>query len=1168
MIGIRFYVNYFGKDTTFSANYRIFATHFQCLAIKFNQFINTFTVKMKKSLLSVIAGMLAIGCLQAADLTPVEPPRIPTVTAGDEQYDPEEVTDLAAVWNVAEGGFVISMKTPARSFYTDWSDYSTVYAPLTAIEKIEVSAAISGSNAYTVVHTFENPPVGETISYVEKSLEHGKTYDFKVVVFANGGLESYPANKYDVLAGAVPAKIGDVKVETVKGQMPVTLTFNAPSTYKDSDTPLTSLTKIELIKQAASYLDEDEVLQTIDNPTPGREYTFTINDPTITGNKTFKLVAYNEDGASDRTDVTVFIGEDTPGAVTGLKAVELENGDVELTWSAPTTGANNGYFDASALTYTVSVRTPGSWGDDSKVVSENQSECRYVYAASSLTEATRMRFCVTASNSAGNGRESLTGYIVTGPAATLPFSEGFNNATGYSVTYDHLWGTSTDCTSSYPPDWTVAEYAYVGSAQVKPESGQGGLLRLSTYNYTPESTFMLTSSKIDISAAPAVEVSFSVYVPADDQGDAAIGAEISFDRGQTFTRLAYCRFNDSAAKGWQKLSGSANRPDGATHATLRIFAEKAENVANDFVIDEISLKSTEAEAAVYPASVSDFTAQKTADGGSILVRLTAPTHSHASLGDVNNAPLQSISRIVLGRQIGYATDYVTVHTFDNPGVGEQLTYTDTDLSAGGEYCYRAVVYVGDNCDYGNYTEVITVGQIPGEVTDFTAASTKGSAPVVLTFRTPAVDNNGNPLEEVRGVRITRYNTETIAWDELTTMTDGMQPDKVYTYSDASVTSGQIYEYRIVVLGSAGDSYGTSRSVYVGVDEPVEPSNLTATLNAEGRVVLTWEAPTEGRNGGYVDTEHLTYVVQRGNGYSDYDAVMLKSGVTETTFTDPTEFGEEEIVKYFVKAVSNNIQGISAVSNSLLVGKPSQLPFIENFDTPVGTLVQADHGSWSITSSDPTADGWSFAELAYFMLEGQVMPVSGDAGLAYVLYGQYSSTEREDYLTSGNIDIEAAAKPEVTFHVYGVPGYNNSLDVEVSFDGGEFRSIKHLSYTADFKEEGWARLTLPVEKPEGAKLMRLRFHAHKGSYSCSVAVDDIRVDAEGSGIESVEALDGVMIAAAGGNIIVSGADADTPVVISDMAGRTLHSAKGDCTVAAAAGVYAVRVGATAVKLIVK
>ncbi len=1121
---------------------------------------------MRKNLIYSLAALIGLTTVSALALTSTSTgPKGPArVDEAENIYTPNEVSDLKIVWNVETGGFDFSFVAPTRGYYYDWNTWDNVYGDLTSIDRIVVQIYNGWNEDPTVLKVFENPTPGEALSFSDNtSFEKGKRYDFQVYVYVGDHDEYTMVNS--VLAGALPAAPTNLKVETTQGQLPVMVSFTAPSTYKDSEAQLASLVKATLEWSDGGWWSSYETIATLTDVEPGKEHTFVVNDLSATGTVKFRVTVYGEDGASDQVEISSYIGIDTPGAVTNLKAVEQADGNVLLTWEAPVAGANGGYFDPSALTYNVKVTNTTT--NVTTTLATEQTGLSYTYNTTA-EEPESLNFSVTAVSAKGAGAETKSGSVIVGPAMSLPFFEGFDNQIStYTITYDHLWGNSTTFEGSYPPSWYTGTYAYVGNVQVKPEGEQGGLIYISPYSSTPASEFYLTSAKINVAGEAAVELSYSFYAPDAVCGKHALRSEISFDNGATFIPVINSVFDQVATKGWNHVAEVVEVPSGATTAILRMVAINDPENVSAVVFDAISLKSAEAPAVIYPASVSDFTAAYNRDERCIDVTMTAPTRTHAGLGDVRDQELTNITCIKLLRQIGYGNDYILVHTFENPAPGEQLTYKDTDLTQYGEYCYRALVYVNDRCDYGEYTEPITIGQIPADVTEVKASSTLGSAPVVVSFRAPEKAQNGDPLESIVSIVVRRYNSDTFVWDEIGAVSDNVVPGQVYSVTDPNVVAGNIYEYRVVAYGTAGNSYGVTTSVYVGLDNPVAPANVIAQIGDDGQVVVTWDAPTAGLNGGYIDTDHLTYIVQRGNSYSDYDATLIATGVTGTTFTDPTKFEDEEIVKYFVKAVSGGYESYSGMSNNLLVGNPSPIPYLESFEKVVGGLIQADHGSWSITSSE-SSPVWAFAELAYFIYEGQVQPVEGGHGLAYAYYGPYSSNERDDYLTSGNIDVTSTPEPWLSFYVYGVPGYETVLSVNVAFDNEGFETVKTLNYVTDFETEGWQKVSLPVTRPAGAKTMKLQFHAHKGAYSCSVAIDKIRVDSKQSGIAGVEAVSGVMVASVDGSVVVTGAKADSQVVIADLSGRVVYTGNGDCKVPVATGVYVVSVDKTAVKLRVR
>ena len=1080
----------------------------------------------------------------------------------EEGYVPDNVSDLKATWNFATKAFDISMTAPTRSVYDEF--WSTSYGELESIDRIVVYQYTGYGEEPVELYTFTEPAVGDRLSCSVNTLAAGQSYNLEVIVYADGEA-SEGSFVYDALAGGYPAAIATPTVTTTDGGMPITVSFTAPAVYRGTEYPLDGLTDIKLYSKSSGYYDPDVELSAITDPEPGKAYEMTVNDPSVKGKQNWYLIANNSIGSSDKTEFSIFVGLDTPGAVGNLKAIEQADGSVLISWEAPTKGANNGKFDPEGLTYDVYLRTPGNWGDDSSLLESGLTETSYLYNPGVQTEIKEVAFGVTPSNEQGDGTLSVTPKMFIGPAYSLPFTETFDVVPtgGYGFEPNYRWAYSTTIDTNYPPKWTYASYAYVGSTQVKPEAGEGGLAYLNTYDYTPTGDFSLTSAKIALDEAPAVSLSFLTYEGGAPVGT-SISAEVSFDMGATFVTAAELKF-EADNTGWTKVSGDAVAPAGAEFAIIRLSAHSITGTSATFVIDQIMVQAGDAPVVAYPASVSDFTAVMADDEESILVSMVAPDKTHPTLGEVNGEPLTAITKIVLGRQIGYGSDYTTIHEFLNPTPGETLEYTDTDLEQGGEYRYRALVYVESNCDYGNYTETpVTVGQIPAEVTDFTATSSNGAAPVVLTFTAPAVDAEGKALKTIKAITVTRYDSETFEWNVVDVLTENLEPGKTETVQDSNVSSGEVYDYRVSVTGTAGSSYGVTRSVYVGVDEPCPPTDVKATLGTDGKVIVTWTAPQAGLNGGYIDVDALTYDIYRGNGYSDYSAKIIASGVKECTYTDPTVFTDEENVRYFVKAINNGMAGFSASSALVLVGNPSSLPYVENFDRVVDGYIEPDHGAWTTSSDEPTSV-WAYAELGYLINEGQVQPVNGGAGLAYAYYGPYNPVERDDYLTSGRIAVDGKTELALEFYFYGVPKYETSLDAQVSFDGGKFESVKYIFFD-DLEKEGWEKVSTKFAVKEGASTMQLRMVAHKGAYSCSAIIDNILIT------DKISALDTVLASGAtvytDGNAIVVEADAEQQVMIADLSGRVLYTGNGALRHSVVPGVYLVSVAGHTVKLAVK
>ncbi len=1089
----------------------------------------------------------------------------PSRVAEDEEITPNDPTDFTVKWDKAEQGFLISFTSPTKGYVYDYDNWTTVEKDLVKLTSINVQYKdpSEGWNAeWNTIKTIENPELGSPYSFVDTSAPKGKDLTFRAVA-CNGSETSNGSNNVSCFGGIKPGKVTDWDVVTTLGQEPVTLTFKAPLTSADGDEELESLDHIKIYTKYYDYNIWDYVVQdygTVQPVTPGQECSFVLQDKNFSaGSNVVYVKAVSSEGEGDETEMKFYIGIDTPGSVRNLKVMEQDDGSYLLTWDAPDKGQNNGWFDTSTLKYTVENR--GSGTSPYPVLATDLTECQYAYIPESDVQKV-VKLAIIAVNSAGPGA-ALETDIIVGPALALPFSETFSaKDSNNSPTSDHLWINSNDAGESYAKFY-VGATTYTEKNVTISAQGDGAMAYMRPYSTYNNGSYFYNSSKIDVSSTENLELSFNYFNVGNS--DMSLEAMISFDDAEPVT-LKSLSFKDApVSEEWMTASGSVPVPSGAKTAVVSFVVVKSGSRTETIAFDDIILRSVDAPAKIYPASVSDFEAVYSKTEHTITVTGLAPTHSHATLGEVHNQPLTEISCVKLYRRVGMGTDDVLVHTW-NPRPGDRLEYVDNNLEEYGEYSYKAVTYIGECCDYGQFLdEPVLVGQIPNAINDLVLTTNKGQAPVTITFTVPDTDTAGDPLDEVLKITVERYDAVDIKWVSVTELTEGLVPGQEMSYEDSGVTAGEVYQYRLTAYGTAGSTMGTLKSVFVGIDQPVAPANVKAEVNSNGTVTVTWDVPTGGMNNGYIDLDNITYTVQRGNGYSDYDAVLLEAGVTGTTFVDDTAFDDEEAVKYFVKATSLGFTGYSGISNVLVVGNPSALPFTEDFESRWDGNVSADHTTWTIQSSEASGV-WAFAEMAYSMYEGQIMPQSG-SGLAYAYYGPASAAEREDYLTSGNIDISQAKQPAVDFWMYGVPDYDTTLALDVAFDRGDFSEIHKIDYRS-IETAGWTKVSCPVTPPQGAATMSIRFHAHKGASSCSAIIDNIRVyDAEMGGNAAIEA-GKLSVTSAGGAITVSGAG-DSEVSIVNLAGIEVARQRGDFSVAVAPGIYIVKaLGQEGVKVAVK
>ncbi len=1009
---------------------------------------------------------------------------------------PSDVTDISGKWLPATEAIEVTFTLPTSCNY--YGNAGMELFEFDSVDKVEVFHYVTGDYTGEMVYTAENVATGEPLTFTDSNVIKGKSYAYSVKYYLGTTSNSGYSKSKSVDAGLMPSQVTDITYTTTKGGYPVTITATTPTVYSDGVTEINEPVYVRAYSQSFDYTTYQTVTTEL-GKTEGHE-AGSVCDLVITeglgesGISSIYLVAGTADGESSPSYVSILTGEDYPGKPADFTVKENLDGSVTLSWEAPES-ARGGYFDPTATRYNVYVDYNNSYNDE--LIAGELEETTYTYTPE-LDKPTQVKFSIEAYNHVQVNSIHAEETLILGPAASLPFNETFDvvNEGSYSVTYSplNLWTNSTTAIG-YPKSWNYGASSYANGSQIATPDGTGGMAMV-YYSQYDNSAYIdyLTSAKINVDGEASLEFSFNYYtIPGFTN---IIAGEISFDGGE-YQEVCRGSFNDATEAGWTTASGSVEVPAGATFANIRLASHTGEGeVINPAYlnIDNIKLRSADALAVVYPASVDNFNVEYDADVNSIIVSMTAPTKTHATLGDVNDADLDYITRIVIFRQAGSAGTYEEVHTFEHPAVGEELSWEDTELGEGGYFYYKAITYVEDRCDYGAFVDQpVLVGQIPAEVTDLTGVTTKGGAPIVLKWTAPTTDNQDKELKAIKSVTLKRNDNSDNAtikvWDDV-------KPGDAMEYTDNDVVKDVTYTYTVICAGTAGNNYGTPCTVSTKDDAPSTPQNIKAAYNQDGNVVVTWDPVTNGQTNGYVDLSKLTYSIYRAVGegvYNVYDSELLAEGLTTNSYTDTNFDFPENSIKYFVKAFCGNEESYADNSNSILAGNPLSMPIEEHFSNGTGYLISPDI-AWVSESTAATSNisNWSFSSTGYDGTNS-IGPAGGsdDRGVAYCYYGIYSTEEFDDLLTSAHIKLDGGETPVVSFQYYGVPNFDSGLALAVNFDNGEFETIWSISFR-EVTETGWEKVYQPIDVPEGAKLMQVRFISHKGVRSCPVNIDEISI----------------------------------------------------------------------------
>lgn len=172
------------------------------------------------------------------------------------------------------------------------------------------------------------------------------------------------------------------------------------------------------------YVDGDAVAN--GNADAGSEVslTLTVNKP---GFHLFKVVLANAEGDSEPATVRSWIGVDQPKAVRNAKLEKTGDTTLDISWDAPAGGVNNGYFDASMLTYTV-IRLP-----ENKVVAENLKATTFTDNVEIKDGQSLIRYTIYAVADGLEGLPTMTQGVVVGKPYQVPVEFTFDSQEDYNI---------------------------------------------------------------------------------------------------------------------------------------------------------------------------------------------------------------------------------------------------------------------------------------------------------------------------------------------------------------------------------------------------------------------------------------------------------------------------------------------------------------------------------------------------------------------------------------------------------------------------------------------------------------------------------------------------------------------------------------------------------------
>jgi hypothetical protein len=186
------------------------------------------------------------------------------------------------------------------------------------------------------------------------------------------------------------------------------------------------------------------------------------------------------------------------------------------------------------------------------------------------------------------------------------------------------------------------------------------------------------------------------------------------------------------------------------------------------------------------------------------------------------------------------------------------------------------------------------------------AGENGALEATLNWTNPTQTYDGSGLNQLDSVVILRNA-------QLAHIVEEPVTGQSQTFLDTTFTNSGNFTYRAFAVNEHGAGVKTNYFLFVGEDVPAAPENLTLTAQDDYGLV-SWDAPTQGLNGGYLSGENITYTIIRFP-----QQTTVATDISETEFLDTTLPG---IGNYWYRVTAKNHignGGMATTSLKLLAG---------------------------------------------------------------------------------------------------------------------------------------------------------------------------------------------------------------------------------------------------------
>ena len=209
---------------------------------------------------------------------------------------------------------------------------------------------------------------------------------------------------------------------------------------------------------------------------------------------------------------------------------------------------------------------------------------------------------------------------------------------------------------------------------------------------------------------------------------------------------------------------------------------------------------------------------------------------------------------------------------------------------------------------------------PAQLDSIAVGFDKGSLTGHVGFTAPTKSVGGDALDTSKPLAYKLYVNGDLKEEGNAT------PGQAVQSKEMTLDEGMA-KFTVALTNEAGKGPLSTAEKFIGMDAPKPVSGLKLDLDkATGRAKLSWSAPKEGVNGGYI-SDKITYDVVR---YPDNKKVA--TGLADTTFAETIAKSSLTLYSYGVTAHSGEKASAEARSGQKALGDAIVPPYSETFDS--------------------------------------------------------------------------------------------------------------------------------------------------------------------------------------------------------------------------------------------